>query len=140
MFSDIFSLNHNRKLTLFPFWHVYVCNRSNGYIYVILSFQTEVSLQSLIYIFTVPFNNKQTLKFKTSLMIAFLAVINHNYYDNNQWTLKKKTKQTNKVDQHLPILTPRHDFLLFSVRSAKMIDGSETRNCWAGFTCYWKEQ
>lgn len=42
-----------------------------------------------------PFNNKQTLKFKTSLMIAFLAVINHNYYDNNQWTLKKKN-QTNK--------------------------------------------
>ena len=48
-----------------------------------------------------PFNDAQTLKFKTQLMIAFFAAFNHNY--DNQWTLKKRNKQYgSKSTNHSP--------------------------------------
>ena len=39
---------------------------------------------------TALFNNTRTLEFKTQLMNAFFAAVNHNNYDDNQLTLKKK--------------------------------------------------
>ena len=89
---------------------------------------------------TVPFNNMQTLKFKTQLTIAFFTAVNHNYNDNQQ-TLKK---ETNKMDRNLPNTTQERDLLnplshwsklSFHITSVKMNDGSKkiTTVVWAKF-------
>ena len=52
---------------------------------------------------TVPFNNWQSLKFKDSLMIAFLAALTSRGYNYDQWTLEKGKKQSgSKSTNHTP--------------------------------------
>ena len=71
----------------------------------------------------------QTLKFKTQLMIAFFAAAIIATTTNGAWK-----KETNKMDQNLPITTHRRDlFELVEVSGprevrAKVIDVSEERN------------
>ena len=78
----------------------------------------------------------ELLSSKAAFTIVFFSAVNHNY-DHEQQTLKHRntqngSKSTNHKSQTLTFWTCQSK-VLFSKRSAKMIDGSEKRNCQLAF-------